>query len=84
MRITEIVSSEALLLNGSIVRFIVFLLGNLDQSKVDSEAKIDSPIQTELFTFVEAMILLDPIVGGARLVISFSIRSAGYMVKVYL
>merc|ERR1719495_453842 len=47
--------------------------------KVESEARIDPPIQTEYFLSGGAMIL---ILEGARAVISFCIRSAipGYMV----
>src|SRR6267143_469014 len=49
--------------------------------KVDSEAKMDPPIQTEYFLSGGAMILIF-IVEGARAVISFCILSAipGYMV----
>jgi len=49
--------------------------------KVESEARIDPPIQTEYFLSGGAIILIF-IVLGARAVISFCIRSAipGYMV----
>merc|ERR1712179_742548 len=49
--------------------------------KVESEAKMEPPIQTEYFLSGGAMILIF-IVLGARAVISFCIRSAipGYMV----
>ena len=42
---------------------------------MDSEARIDPPIQTEYFLSGGAMILIF-IVGGARAVISFCMRSA--------
>ena len=49
--------------------------------KVDREARIEPPIQTEYFRSGGAMILIF-IVEGARAVISFCMRSAipGYMV----
>ena len=49
--------------------------------KVEREAKMDPPIQTEYFLSGGAMILIF-MVDGARAVISFCIRSAipGYMV----
>ena len=49
--------------------------------KVESEARMEPPIHTEYFLSGGAMILIF-IVGGARAVISFCIRSAmpGYIV----
>merc|ERR1711915_70237 len=72
---------EALAVNNGWAALIVFLLEIHICWKVEREARMDPPIQTEYFLSGGAMILI-LMVDGARAVISFCIRSAipGYMV----